>query len=50
MSTWGGVFDIQQVGDNPITYRITALEEGTGSFTFHAYGVEATCTVTVTNP
>ena len=50
MSTWGGVFDIQQVGDNPITYRITALEEGTGSFTFHAYGVEATGTVTVTNP
>ncbi len=50
LSTWGGVFDIQQVGDNPITYRITALEEGTGSFTFHAYGVEATCTVTVTNP
>ena len=48
MSTWGGVFDIQSVGDNPITYRVTALEEGTSSFTFDAYGVEATCTVTVT--
>lgn len=48
MSTWGSVFDIQHVGDNPITYRVTAFEEGTGSFTFHAYGAEATGTVTVT--
>ena len=46
----GGVFEAEAFGDNPIQIRVTALAEGTETFTFGAYGAEATGTVTVTNP
>ena len=44
----GGVFEAEAFGDNPIQIRVTALAEGTETFTFSAYGAQATGTVTVT--
>ena len=48
LSSWGGVFTAETFGDSPIKIRVTALEEGTSTYTFSAYGAQATGTVTVT--
>ena len=43
------IINVEEISDSPYIYRVTALSEGTGKFTFEAGGSEFDYYVTVTN-